>query len=85
VRDLDGLARLEQGGSPERPIEIASPAQVDVMAGARACPLCGGPLRLEEHAARTLGGTRLRVARVACTACGKRRSIYFRLEGGSLH
>ena len=80
VRDRDRLARLEPGGSPERPIAIVSPAQVDVMAAARPCPLCDGPLRLEAHVASTSGGLRRRVAHVACTACGTRREIYFALR-----
>jgi hypothetical protein len=78
VRDLEQLARLAPGGGADRPIEIASPAQVEVMARGP-CPLCGGSLRLDEHAAETVGGARLRIARVACTTCGARRSIYFRL------
>jgi hypothetical protein len=79
ARDLDRLAHLEPGGSLEHPIEIVSPAQVEVMALARPCPLCGGSLRLEEHAAVTVGGARRRVARMACALCGIRRAIYFSL------
>ncbi len=79
VRDLDRLARLAPGGTPARPIEIASPAQVDVIAQAAPCALCGGTIRLEEHAAETVDGVRLRVARITCAACGTRRALYFRL------
>ena len=84
MRDLDRLAAVEQGGSPERPIAIDSPALVDVRAVAKPCVLCEGPLRLEEHAAEEIDGVRLRVASVACTQCGTQRSIYFRLEGAML-
>ncbi len=80
VRDRERLARLAPGGSPERPIAIVSPAQVDVMAAARPCPLCDGPLRLEAHVASTSGGLRRRVAHVVCTACGSRRAVYFELR-----
>jgi hypothetical protein len=82
VRDLERLARLAPGGSAERPIVIVSSAQVEVMAGAQPCPLCRGPLRVEEHVALTQGGARLRAARVACTACGSRRTLYFALRDG---
>ena len=79
VRDLDRLARLGPGGAPDHPIEIDSPPVVDIMAEARPCPLCDGSLRLIEHAAETIDGQRLRVARVRCTSCGIAREIYFRL------
>jgi hypothetical protein len=85
VRDLERLARLEPGGAADRPIDVASPAQVDVMAEARPCPLCQGSLRLIEHAAATVDGVRLRVAHLACTACGVRRHVYFRLSAPPLH
>lgn len=85
VHDLERLARLEPGGSPERPIVIDSPAIVDVRAEGKDCPLCGGSLKLEEHAAETFDGARLRVARVACTTCGVKREIYFRLDEPMIH
>ena len=79
VRDLERLARLEPGGSPERPFAIDSPAVVEVRAVAKPCPLCEGPLRLDEHAVEEIDGVLLRVASVSCTLCGVGRSIYFRL------
>lgn len=79
VRDLDRLARLEPGGSPERPLEVDSPARIEVMANALPCPLCGVTLRLDQHAAETVGGIRLRVARLTCPACRTPRTLYFRL------
>jgi hypothetical protein len=84
VRERERLALLAPGGAPERPIEVASPSQVEVMADARPCPLCDGSLLVEEHAAETVDGVRLRVARVACAACGSRRAIWFRLAEPSL-
>jgi len=76
VRDLERLAALAPGGSAERAREIESPAQVDVIATATRCPVCDGPLLLEEHAAAP-GGRR--TAHVRCTACGRRRALHFRL------
>jgi hypothetical protein len=81
TRDIERLALLEPGGSAERPIELDSASQVEVAARAIPCPRCRGALRLEEHTAETLQGARLRVAKVACSACGGRRSLYFRLGG----
>ena len=85
VRDLERLARLAPGGAADRPIAVVSPAQVEVMAEARPCPLCQARLRLEEHAAATVDGARVRVARLACIACGTKRQIYFRLTDRPLH
>lgn len=83
VRDLERLWLLSPGGSPERPIDLVSASQVETQASSTPCPLCEGALRVEEHAAVTVGASRLRVTHVLCQACGTRRSIYFRL-GGSL-
>lgn len=80
VRDLDRLARLVPGGAAERPIEIDTPPLVEVMTAAAACPLCAGSFRLDEHAAETIDGVRLRVARVTCTTCGIAREFFFRLR-----
>lgn len=85
MRDRERLAGLEPGGAADRPIDVASPAQVDVIAEARPCPLCDGSLRLREHAAATVGGARLRVAHLVCSACGIGRQMYFRLSAPSLH
>jgi len=79
VRDLERLARLEPGGAPDRPLDVESPSQVEVMAAGRPCPLCKGTLRLEEHAAATVGTRCLRVAHLRCTGCRVQRSLYFRL------
>jgi hypothetical protein len=85
VRDLDRLARRAPGGSPERPLEIDTPPLVEVIAGTTPCPLCHGSFRLDEHAAETIDGRRLRVARVTCTSCGIAREIYFRLREQPVH
>jgi hypothetical protein len=85
VRDLDRLARLEPGGGPERPLVVASPTQVELIAERKPCPLCKGSLRVEEHAAESVDGVRLRVARMVCLVCGTRRAFYFALEASRPH
>lgn len=85
VRDLERLAAREPGGAPDRPIEVDTPAVIDVMAEQKTCPLCQGGLRLLEHAAETIDGERLRVAHVTCTSCGIPREIYFRLTVSMLN
>ncbi|AKT36572.1 hypothetical protein [Chondromyces crocatus] len=85
TQDLDKLARLEPGGSPERPLPLESASQVEVTARGKPCPLCRGELRLEEHAAESIRGARLRVARMMCVACGGRRELWFRLSAEMLN
>ena len=80
VRDLDRLARSAPGGAPDHPLLIDTPPLVDVQAEATPCPLCTGSFRLVEHAADTIDGVRLRVARVMCTTCGIPRAMYFKLR-----
>ncbi|MEZ4221026.1 MAG: hypothetical protein R3B13_08855 [Polyangiaceae bacterium] len=74
------LARLELGGDPSRPSVVESPAQVEPAALSRRCPRCGGEFSLQSHDATTWQGSRLRVARVLCRACGKPWDIYFQLR-----
>ena len=85
VRDLERLALMAPGGAPSNPIEIDTPPLVEVTVAAMVCPLCRGTLRLDEHAAETIDGDRLRVAHLACTSCGVGRAIYFRLRAPLLN
>lgn len=79
ARSKEKLAGLELGGSPERPIEIRSASEVEVMARSTRCSRCEGAMRLDEHVAETIGSQRLRIARLSCALCGAKRSVYFRL------
>ncbi|HVY46419.1 MAG TPA: hypothetical protein VHB21_11095 [Minicystis sp.] len=84
-RDLERVAAFERGGAPDRPISLASAAEVEVHARGVACARCRGPTELLEHAAETHGGARLRVVRLRCKACGASRSVYYRLPEATLH
>src|SRR5262249_9581039 len=79
VQDLERLARLAPGGAPDRPLAVEAPTQVEPIAESAPCPLCQGPLRVQDHAAETHDGARLRVAHVRCSSCGVDRATYFRL------
>ena len=80
ARDRDRLARIEPGGTPERPIALESASQVEPHALAMACVRCDGPNRLEEHAAENVGGEMLRVTRLSCARCGWKRELWFRIQ-----
>lgn len=75
TRDRERLAYLEPGGDSARPIEVESASQIEPHALALTCLRCGGPNRLEEHAAVT----GQRVVRLACPQCGARREVWFRI------
>jgi hypothetical protein len=79
AKDAERLFELEPGGSAERPIEVDSPSIVESRSRATPCPRCGGPHRVEEHAAVAVAGVRLREARLTCRSCGSRRSMWFQL------
>jgi hypothetical protein len=79
-RDRERLFARSPGGSPERPIEIESAAIVEPRARSTSCPRCGGEHIVDEHAAVTHGGGRLREARLRCRQCGSTRSLWFRLR-----
>ena len=73
------LARLEAGGAADHPTVVESASQVEVHARSLRCVRCDGTYRVDEHAAETIGGERLRIAKVVCIACGAGRSVYFRI------
>jgi DNA-directed RNA polymerase subunit RPC12/RpoP len=84
--EREKLFLLDTGGSPERPIEVASASVVESHARGIRCPRCGeNELEVLEHLAKVVEGIRLREARMQCRRCGSRRSIWFRLMGPSLH
>jgi hypothetical protein len=82
ARDRERLAALEPGGDPSRPLDVESASQVEPHALGLACLRCDGAYRLEEHAAVSLHGDRLRVARLRCARCGARRDMWFRVSPG---
>jgi hypothetical protein len=79
ARDREKLARVEAGGSPERPIAPESASQVEVHARSLRCVRCDDELRLDEHLARSVGEQRLRLVRLTCPSCGARREAWFRI------
>lgn len=77
---LEEEARKRPGFAHDRPIDVLSPSVVEGKARAMACPLCGGALKVNDHAAETIGGQRLRLAYVTCIGCGSSRALYFRIK-----
>jgi hypothetical protein len=80
ARDREKLARLEPGGSPDRPVVVVSASLIEVHARTLRCTRCESDLRIEEHVAPTVAGQRLRVVKMVCPRCGTRREAWFRIE-----
>jgi hypothetical protein len=79
IDDRLRLAALEEGGAPSRPIEVESASVIEITASSMPCVACGGRVRVEDHAARTIDDVPLRVVRVRCAACGRPRTFHFRV------
>jgi hypothetical protein len=74
------LLDLEPGGSPERPLEVGTPAVIETKARALPCPRCEEPFELVAHEAHTRGGRRLRETKLRCRVCGLTRSLWFHVS-----
>lgn len=70
------LAALEPGGSPSRPIEVASASVIEPRATTIPCPRCGGQFRVHEH---TRPVPHLRKLEVGCRHCSTPRTLWFRI------
>jgi hypothetical protein len=75
--DKERLFTLGPGGAPERPIAVDSVPVIEIRARAMPCPRCDGEHSVQDHAAVTVRGVRLREVRLACRGCGSRRSLWF--------
>lgn len=73
------LARLSEGGAPERPIEVASASVVEARALALGCARCEGELRLVDHDALRVGNEPLRRVRAQCKRCRATREVWIRV------
>jgi hypothetical protein len=80
LRDRERLAELEAGGTPGRPIVVVSASLVEPKARALPCLACGAAVRLEDHAAKTIDGALLRLARTVCPRCEHERTTYFAIS-----
>jgi hypothetical protein len=80
VRDRQKLALLSPGGTPERAIDVPSPAVIPIRARATPCPLCAGTLRLDDETAELRDGKQLRAAHMTCVRCGVARVLWFGLS-----
>lgn len=76
------LAALSRGGSPDRPIQVASASVIEARTTALPCPLCEGEYRVLEHTRPTPS---LRKVDVACRHCSTPRTLWFTLVPSELN
>jgi hypothetical protein len=79
VEAREKLARLEPGGSSERPIEVETAALIELRAEAMPCLRCNGQNRCAEHLAIDTERGLVREVHLVCRACGTLRTVYFRV------
>ena len=72
------LAEAREGGTPERAIEVMSPAQIEPRAEHQPCPRCGGNMHVETH--EVDGPDLLRRVLARCGRCGERVTTWFRVR-----
>jgi hypothetical protein len=84
VRQLERLATELPGGSPERPIDVASASVVETKARAVPCIQCEA-VEMElrgDKAASTARGV-LREVAMVCRQCHAARAVWFRVATGA--
>lgn len=74
------LLELEPGGTPERPLEVATASVIEPKARAVHCPRCDEPFDVTNH---EVEAGRLRRTTVQCRQCGGTRSLWFRVNAPS--
>lgn len=79
VQAGEQLARLEPGGSPERPLEVVSTAVVEDRARRLGCVPCGGELSISDHAVDRHDEELLRKVSARCQRCHHVRVVWFRI------
>lgn len=73
------LARLTEGGAPERPIEVPSASVIEAHAVGLGCARCEGEVRVVDHdAVKTEHGV-LRRVRAQCKQCRAVREVWLRV------
>jgi hypothetical protein len=73
------LARLTEGGAPERPIEVPSASVIEAHAVGLGCARCEGEVRVVDHdAVKTEHGV-LRRVQAQCKHCRAVREVWLRV------
>lgn len=79
------LAALDQGGSPERALDVSSASVVESRAEAEPCLRCGLPTKTLEHTTTKGPNGLLRLVKLGCRSCGTERTMYLRIVSSYLN
>jgi len=84
VRQLQRLAAEMRGGSPERPIDVASASVVETKARAVPCVQCEATeMELRGDRATSTARGVLRELAMVCRQCHATRALWFRVATGA--
>jgi hypothetical protein len=76
--DARAISRL--GGTPDRPIPVASAAVIEPRAESLGCLHCEGHTHVTEHGAVRHGAGLIRAVHLTCGGCGRTHTLYFEIE-----
>ena len=85
AQDKEKLARLEPGGSPERPVDVPTASLVELRAEELGCLYCTGSVRSVAHDALSVEGRALRRVRTVCSECEGERVVYLQIVASALN
>lgn len=79
VRETELLSRSLPGGSAAAPIDVPTPALVEIQARDTPCVQCGGALDLRSDRAESTPRGVLRALELVCRRCHAPRRLWFRI------
>jgi hypothetical protein len=85
VKRVERLAEELPGGTPERPIEVASSSVIEPQARATRCPQCASELEIRADRAESTPRGVLRAIDVICRRCHAPRTLWFRIAAPGLN
>jgi hypothetical protein len=83
VQRTEQMATQLPGGSPHRPIDLATASLVELQARGTPCVQCGGPLELRHDRAQDTARGVVREVDLVCRLCHAPRTLWFRIAPAS--
>ena len=68
------------GFTPSNPLRVTSAAAIEPRAESVGCPVCEGPLHVQEHEAGDELGEPMRRLALKCGTCGRHQTLYAVIE-----
>ena len=80
IRAVARRVDARPGGAADRPLCVASPAEIEPRVERDPCPWCGGSAHVEAHEVEERGADLLRRVTTKCGSCSQRLVTWFRVE-----